>query len=148
MLVTGLHTGAEAGRRRRTSGHGRIALKSQAMSDSNDIDPEAVRAALIVRREELLRLVDSSAEARRTVELDQSRVGRLSRMDALQSQAMSVETDRRRKVELQQIEAALGRIEDGDYGTCVSCGEAIAVKRLTLNPTTPVCIDCAQSAGG
>ena len=117
------------------------------MSDSGDIDPKAVRAALIARRENLLHLVDSSAEARRTVELDQSRVGRLSRMDALQSQAMSVETDRRRKVELQQIEAALGRVEDGDYGYCVSCGEAIARKRLALNPTTPVCIDCAQSAG-
>ncbi len=117
------------------------------MSDSSDIDPETVRAALMARREELLRLVDSSAEARRTVELDQSRVGRLSRMDALQSQAMSVETDRRRKVELQQIEAALGRVENGDYGYCVSCGEAIARKRLALSPTTPVCIDCAQSAG-
>ena len=117
------------------------------MGDSSDRDPEAVGAVLIARREELLRLVDSTAEARRTVELDQSRVGRLSRMDALQSQAMSVETDRRRKVELQQIEAALDRIEDGDYGTCLGCGEPIAPKRLALNPTTPVCIECAQSAG-
>jgi DnaK suppressor protein len=117
------------------------------MSDNSDIDLEAVRAVLIARREELLRLVDSSAEARRTVELDQSRVGRLSRMDALQSQAMSVETDRRRKVELQQIEAAFGRIEDGDYGDCLSCGEAIGPKRLALNPTAPVCIECAESSG-
>ncbi len=117
------------------------------MSKSGDIDPKAVRVALIARRETLLRLVDSSAEARQTVELDQSRVGRLSRMDALQSQAMSVETDRRRKVELQQIAAALGRIEDGDYGTCLGCGEAIAPQRLALNPTAPVCIECAQSSG-
>ena len=117
------------------------------MSDGKDIDLDSARTALVARRQELVRLVDSSAEARRPVELDQARVGRLSRMDALQSQAMSVETDRRRKVELQQIEAALGRIEDGDYGYCVSCGEAIARKRLTLNPTTPVCIDCAQLSG-
>ncbi len=116
------------------------------MSDASDIDPEAVRAALTARREELLRLIDLSAEARRTVELDQSRVGRLSRMDALQSQAMSVETDRRRKVELQQIAAALGRIEDGDYGICLGCGEAIAPQRLALNPTAPVCIECARSS--
>jgi DnaK suppressor protein len=117
------------------------------MSDNSNIDPEAVRAALIANRTELLRLVESSAEARRTVELDQSRVGRLTRMDALQSQAMSVETDRRRKVELQHIDAALGRIEDGDYGYCLGCGEPIALKRLALNPTTPVCIECAQKAG-
>jgi len=117
------------------------------MSDRGDNDLEAVRAVLNARRDELLRLVDSSAEARRTVELDQSRVGRLSRMDALQSQAMSVETDRRRKLELQQIEAALGRIADGDYGTCAGCGEAIGPKRLALNPTAPICIECAQTAG-
>lgn len=115
------------------------------MSETSDIDPEAARATLIARRQELLRLTESSAEARQPVELDQTRVGRLSRMDALQSQAMSVETDRRRKVELQRIEAALGRIEDGDYGYCVGCGEAIAAKRLALNPTTPLCIDCAQT---
>ena len=117
------------------------------MGDDIDIDLDSARAALIARRRELLRLAVLSAEARRPVELDQSRVGRLSRMDALQSQAMSVETDRRRKVDLQQIEAALGRIADGDYGYCVNCGEAIAIKRLALSPTTPVCIDCAQSSG-
>ncbi len=109
-----------------------------------DIDLDSARATLVARRQELRRLAASTAEARRPVELDQSRVGRLSRMDALQSQAMSVETDRRRKVELQQIEAALSRIADGDYGYCVNCGEAIASKRLALNPTTPNCIDCAQ----
>ncbi len=119
----------------------------QAMGNDMDIDLDSARVALAARRQELLRLAASTAEARRPVELDQSRVGRLSRMDALQSQAMSVETDRRRKVELQQIAAALSRIEDGDYGYCVNCGEAIASKRLALNPTTPVCIDCAQLSG-
>jgi DnaK suppressor protein len=117
------------------------------MGDDLDIDLDSARAALVARRQELLRLAASSAEARQPVELDQSRVGRLSRMDALQSQAMSVETDRRRKVELQQIEAALSRIGDGDYGYCVNCGEAIASKRLALSPTTPVCIDCAELSG-
>jgi DnaK suppressor protein len=118
------------------------------MSDKAEIDPETARSALLARREELRRLTDSSAEARRPVELDQSRIGRLSRMDALQSQAMSVETDRRRQIELRRIEAALGRIEDGDYGFCVGCGEAIALKRLEFDPTTPVCIGCAEQSGG
>ena len=117
------------------------------MSNSRDIDPQAVRAALTARREEVRHLVDSTTESRHAVELDQSRVGRLSRMDALQNQAMSVETDRRRKIELQLIEAALGRLEEGDYGICLGCGEAIAPQRLALNPTAPICIDCAQSSG-
>ncbi len=61
---------------------------------------------------------------------------------------MSVETDRRRQIELRRIEAALGRIEDGDYGFCVGCGEAIALKRLEFDPTMPICIDCAEQSGG
>lgn len=79
------------------------------------------------------------------MELDQTRVGRLSRMDALQGQAMAQETERRRKNELQRIEAALLRVESGDYGYCVTCGEEISAKRLALDPSTPLCIDCASS---
>jgi DnaK suppressor protein len=84
------------------------------MSGTSKIGPAAVKARLLARRTELLGLTESSSEARRPVELDQTRVGRLSRMDALQSQAMSLET----------------------------------AKRLELDPTTPVCIDCAQSSVG
>ena len=115
------------------------------MSGASKIDLAAVQKRLLARQEELSRLTESSAEARRPVELDQTRVGRLSRMDALQSQAMSIETDRRRRVEIGRIDAALQRIEDGEYGYCLSCGEAVAPKRLEFDPTTPVCIDCAES---
>ena len=66
-------------------------------------------------------------------------------MDALQAQAMALETGRRREVELKRIDAALQRIEDGEYGRCVNCGEKIGAKRLKLDPTVPVCIDCAEA---
>ena len=85
-------------------------------------------------------------EAAGTVELDQSRVGRLSRMDALQSQAMYRETNRRREVELSRIKGALQRIEDDEYGLCVRCGEEIAEGRLLSDPSVPLCIDCASRA--
>ncbi len=48
--------------------------------------------------------------------------------------------------EVTQIEAALRRIEDGIYGTCVQCGEEIPEKRLELLPHTPLCTNCM--AGG
>ena len=107
---------------------------------------EAVRARLIAEREELLRLNKFSEESRQTVELDQTRIGRLSRMGALQEQEMAKETARRRKIELQRIEAALKRIDDGEFGYCVECGDEIAPKRLDLDPTAPLCIDCAGGA--
>jgi DnaK suppressor protein len=115
------------------------------MNDDTKINASVYKARLETRRDELLRLAAASAGDRRPVELDQTRVGRLSRMDALQSQAMSIETDRRRRAELGRIEAALGRIVEGEFGYCLSCGEAIAPKRLELNPANPLCVDCAQS---
>jgi DnaK suppressor protein len=104
------------------------------------------RDLLLQRREALLDVAGTGREAADTVELDPSRVGRLSRMDALQSQAMSRETNRRRELELSRIEAALQRIEDGDYGLCVRCGEEIAEGRLLSDPSVPLCIDCASRA--
>jgi len=103
------------------------------------------KANLIARREALLSVIKSSTEDSLPVELDQSRVGRLSRMDALQVQAMAQETERRRKNELLRIDSAMARVESGDYGYCVTCGEEISGKRLALDPSAPLCIDCASS---
>ncbi|MEH6525871.1 MAG: TraR/DksA C4-type zinc finger protein [Sneathiella sp.] len=98
---------------------------------------------LLSRREELQSIMQASAEDSKPVELDQSRVGRLSRMDALQGQAMAQETERRRQNELSRIDSALIRVETGDYGFCTNCQENISEKRLELDPSTPLCIDCA-----
>lgn len=109
-----------------------------------DIDLSALKKRLLARQVELRSLVESASESGKPVELDQTRFGRLSRIDALQSQAMAVELERRRMVELQRIESALGRIEEGEYGYCVRCDEEIPVKRLEKNPATPNCVDCAS----
>jgi len=99
---------------------------------------------LISLRDELLQIEDSSREAVSTVELDQTRVGRLSRMDALQGQAMSKATQQRRQTELQRIATALRRIESGDYGYCLECDEEIAPARLEIDPAATLCINCAS----
>ena len=115
------------------------------MTERTDIDIEAMKARLVAHRAELLEQGIATEHDRDPVELDQTTVGRLSRMDALQSQAMALETERRRELEIQRIDAALKRIEDDDYGYCLTCGEEIAVKRLDFDPATPVCIDCAKT---
>jgi DnaK suppressor protein len=108
------------------------------------VDPKEAEVALIARRDELQRLSDNSAEARDTVTLDQTSVGRLSRMDALQQQAMAEATERQRATELARIDAALSRIKDNDYGYCLNCGEEIAEKRLEIDPAATHCIKCAK----
>jgi len=104
---------------------------------------DAARQRLTEKQAELRALADASSGSRKPVELDQSRVGRLSRMDAIQDQAMALEIARRRDIELARIDTALKRLDDGDYGECLACGENITAKRLELDPATPVCIGCA-----
>ncbi|MCZ6473273.1 MAG: TraR/DksA C4-type zinc finger protein [SAR324 cluster bacterium] len=84
-------------------------------------------------------------DAVRPVALDQSRVGRLSRMDAMQMQAMAEAAQRRRRERLRRIAAALQRIAAGEYGACLSCEEPIAAKRLESDPALTLCIACAAS---
>ena len=101
---------------------------------------------LVELRTRLLEGSEHTATDRKPVELDQTSVGRLSRMDALQIQAMQVETERRRHIELQRIESALKRIKDGEYGYCVICGEDIGVKRIKNDPAVPACITCSRNS--
>ena len=102
-----------------------------------------IEARLNERRQNLEALIEGHGEDGKPVALDQTRVGRLSRMDALQNQAMALETERRRQLELTHIDSALQRLEDGTYGECIDCGEPIAEKRLEFDPSALLCIDCA-----
>ena len=105
------------------------------------IDPEAVLRA---------RLADLDAEdaagqqSQKTVELDQQAVGRLSRMDALQNQAMAQATARRRGAERQRIIAALARVATDEYGYCLTCGDEIAPARLATDPAIALCAACIR----
>jgi len=114
------------------------------MSDA-PLDADHFKHKLLHLRYSLAQVEQSGNEAARTVELDQSAVGRLSRMDALQGQAMAKASQQRRMIQQQRIVSALQRIESGNYGLCVRCEENIHLKRLEVDPTTLVCIECAQN---
>jgi len=46
--------------------------------------------------------------------------------------------------ELRQIDAALARVAEGEYGFCVKCGAEIGTQRLEALPATPFCVTCAR----
>lgn len=104
---------------------------------------DEARAALIERLAELDRLDALSAEGRAPVTLQQDSVGRLSRMDAMQQQAMAQAEERRRGAERIRIKAALERLDEGEWGWCVTCGEAIAEGRRRGDPSVATCVGCA-----
>ena len=107
------------------------------------LDAARFRKLLEDRRSELAMLSASSAETRKPVELDQQSIGRLTRQDALQQQAMANAQEVRRGVELKKINLALKRVDEEEFGWCTECGEEISVKRLELDPTAVRCAPCA-----
>jgi DnaK suppressor protein len=108
------------------------------------MDEAAARERLLRRREELDEEDMISAGDRAPVILDQDSVGRLSRIDAMQVQAMALAAERRRQVERQRIEAALTRLDEGEWGFCLACGKEIAPARLEHDPSVTSCIECAS----
>ena len=111
----------------------------------SDNDLRHFESQLLKLKAGLLEAGETGQQAEEVVELDQARVGRLSRMDAMQAQAMSQETGRRRRLHLLEIDAALERIRAGDYGDCFECGEGINPKRLEADPGATLCISCAEA---
>ena len=104
----------------------------------------ALAEAMRAMRDDLRAQDRDSEQARAPVELDQQSVGRLSRMDAIQQQAMAEAEARRRRQDLARIDAALERIEAGEYGWCDVCGDPIGARRLQVDPVATRCIGCAD----
>lgn len=102
------------------------------------------RTLLLALRDDLTDTREARDQSTATVQLDQQSVGRLSRMDALQGQAMAKASQARAEQQLRLIAAALKRIDDDEFGECVECGEPINPKRLEIDPTALRCIQCAQ----
>lgn len=108
------------------------------------VDREELRLKLEQLKAELEHQEAISQADRDPVELDQTSVGRLSRIDAMQVQAMAMANQQRRRTELDRVKAALRRIDSDDFGYCVACGEEIAEGRLKHNPAATTCIRCAN----
>jgi DnaK suppressor protein len=108
------------------------------------MDDDLARQRLAARLAELEEEDRLGAEGRAPVTLQQDSVGRLSRMDAMQVQAMALAAERRRAAERQRIGAALERLEEGEWGWCLRCGEEIAEARLEHDPSVTLCMNCAS----
>ncbi|WP_353390306.1 TraR/DksA C4-type zinc finger protein [Ruegeria sp. HU-ET01832] len=110
----------------------------------NDSELAHFSALILARLDELANSTASGKSAQAVVELDQQAVGRLSRMDALQNQAMAKAHQASRDLERRRLTAALNRIRDGEYGFCEDCGEEVPVGRLKLDLAATKCVSCAS----
>jgi DnaK suppressor protein len=108
-------------------------------------DAYAAQAESLREQQATLRIVLSELEvAGKPVALDQALQGRISRIDAITRQEMAKAGRSHMMVQLDRIKAALERHSAGRYGLCCRCEMDIAAARLTADPATPFCVDCAD----
>ena len=92
--------------------------------------------------EEQLRI---SEESSGIVQLDQTTIGRVSRIDAIQQQKMLQSTRQSAKTRLIRINRALTFLAQGEYGYCQNCDTTIGLPRLQAQPESTLCLNCQQS---
>lgn len=115
------------------------------VTELNQQQIEELRSLLISSEQALEEQMLGTGSSTKPVKLDQQSVGRVSRIDAIQQQQMAIANQQQAGQLLKRIGLALRRINSGEYGTCLQCGESIAFARLQAKPYATLCIDC-QSA--
>lgn len=89
-------------------------------------------------------LLNQTAEDSQPVDLDLP-IGRLTRIDAIQSQAMAQMNRHQLEIRLKQVDAALMTFDQGTYGICRRCKDPVNLGRLEVLPESPFCVDCQES---
>ena len=118
------------------------------MEDLTGVQIDELQLDLIALQQELTQLLDDSQPSCQAVDLDQP-IGRLSRIDALQQQAMAKANREGHQRRLKLIDSALLMIRQDRYGECRRCEEPIGYSRLKARPESPFCLDCqGQVEGG
>lgn len=117
------------------------------MDELTDAQLQELTEQLGALKLELERSLQAGAESARPVELDQSAVGRLSRMDAMQQQKMAQAARRNLQVRISQCATALEAVTRKEYGVCRACEEPIGYRRLNARPESAFCVDCQAQVG-
>ncbi len=116
------------------------------MEDLSEEQAKTLRARLVELVAELSAALHANATSADPVVLDQSSVGRLSRMDAMQQQAMAKATREKARLRLGQCKVALSAFDRDEYGECRKCEEPIGYRRLSAKPEAPFCVHCQRGA--
>ncbi|PKO26465.1 MAG: molecular chaperone DnaK [Betaproteobacteria bacterium HGW-Betaproteobacteria-9] len=104
---------------------------------------EQFRARLLTEQRETVEAIQQAQRSAAPVELDQSSVGRVSRIDALQQQALAKGLLERLTIRKRKVEAALARFDSRTYGLCCACHGDVELERLNADPAVVFCQECA-----
>ncbi len=71
-------------------------------------------------------------------------IGRISRMDAINNQAVTESAMREKQEKLKKLKIALSKVGSSDFGICVKCKQAIPLGRILIKPESMFCVNCAK----
>jgi DnaK suppressor protein len=113
------------------------------MTHLNSNQLASLKLALESLKNDLEEAVKTASIQAKPVDLEQP-FGRLSRMDAIQSQQMAKRQRKQFEIRLRQTEASLSAMQSSRYGICIRCREPITMDRLSARPEVPVCLTCQK----
>jgi DnaK suppressor protein len=102
-----------------------------------------IKAYLKKSKTKLLIHIEELEELTQPIEPDCA-IGRVSRMDAINNKSVNEAALVTAKDKLKNINLALERIDDKEFGICVQCGEPIPIQRLIIMPESSRCVACAR----
>lgn len=102
-----------------------------------------IKEKIIAKISEIEEEIKQLEESAKPISPD-SAYGRISRVDAMNNQAITESTLNDKRTEIQRYKYTLNRIDTEEYGKCAKCGNDINFKRLLSIPYANLCISCAN----
>ena len=88
-------------------------------------------------------LIESLVKTSQPIAPDNA-IGRLTRMEAIGSRAVSEASLNSARIKLTKLETALEKVDEPDFGICLRCSNPIPSGRIMLLPECVVCVSCAE----
>jgi len=111
--------------------------------NKKDFDP--IKKSLEIRKHEIIDKLSEFQNESKTIETDIAQ-DLADKAESSYTKEFLLSLSNAEREELFQIDAALQRINRGEYGVCQICQKEIGKKRLNALPWTPLCIDCQEKA--
>lgn len=104
---------------------------------------QALKQAITEKIDALKKSIETFDVLSKPVSPD-SAIGRLTRMEAINSRSINEASLAKSKRSLKALENALGSMDTPDFGRCQHCEEPIPHKRLMIMPEATLCVACAE----
>lgn len=118
--------------------------RAECYDERMNAEERATLKQVILREmEEQRHLIESLARTTKPVAPDKA-IGRLTRMEAINSKSISEANLSAARAKLAQLEKALGKVNDPGFGVCARCAHPIPHGRILLMPESVLCVRCAE----